>query len=74
VEELHNRYKIELENLYNIDEKGFQIGQTGGEAVIVKRSQGPPLIPSTGTSKWVIIIECISATSRVLNPIIIHIG
>ena len=37
---LHN---IEPEDEYNMDEKGFQMGQVGGEAVIVDKSQGPLL-------------------------------
>jgi hypothetical protein len=57
-----------------MDEKGFQMGQTGSEPVIVNKLMGPPIIPSTGISKWVTIIECVSASGRVLKPMIIHIG
>jgi transposase len=38
VEELRKLYNIESEDEYNIDEKGFQIGQAGGEAVIINKS------------------------------------
>jgi hypothetical protein len=74
VEELRKLHNIEPEDEYNMDEKGFQMGQAGGEAVIVNKSQGPPIIPSTGTSKWVTVIECTSAVGRVLKPMVIHIG
>ena len=50
------------------------MGQTAGEDVIVNKSQDPPVIPSTGTSKRVTIIECTSASGRVLKPMVIHIG
>jgi hypothetical protein len=49
------------------------MGQAGGEAVIVNKSQRPPIIPLTGILKWVIIIKCISAVGRVLKPMVIHI-
>jgi hypothetical protein len=72
--ELRTRYNVEDQDIYNMDEKGFQMGQTGSEPVIVNKCLGPPVIPSTGTSKWVTIIECISATGQVLKPMVIHIG
>jgi hypothetical protein len=72
--ELRAQYNIESDDLYNMDEKGFQMGQTAGEDVIVNKSQDPPVIPSTGTSKRVTIIECTSASGRVLKPMAIHIG
>jgi hypothetical protein len=74
ISDLRALYKIENENTYNIDEKGFQMGQTGSEPVIINKLMGPPIIPSTGTSKWVTIIECVSASGRVLKPMIIHIS
>ena len=49
------------------------MGQAGDEAVIVNKSQGPPILLLTSISKWVTIIECISADGRVLKPIVIHI-
>jgi hypothetical protein len=50
------------------------MGQTGSEPVIINKLIGPPIIPSTNTSKWVIIIEYVSILGRVLKPIIIHIS
>jgi hypothetical protein len=38
VEELRKLHNIEPEDKYNIDEKGFQMGQAGGEAMIVNKS------------------------------------
>ena len=74
VAELRHQYGIELDDMWNMDEKGFQMGQCGGEQIIVNKSIGPPVIPSTGTSKWVTIVECISAAGQVLKPMVIHIG
>ena len=74
ISDLRTQYQVELEDLYNMDEKGFQMGQTGSEPVIMNKAIGPPIIPSTGTSKWVTIIECISAAGRALRPMVIHIG
>ena len=72
--DLRTRHNVEDQDIYNMDEKGFQMGQTGSEPVIVNKCLGPPIIPSTGTSKWVTIIECISVTGQVLKPMVIHIG
>jgi hypothetical protein len=49
------------------------MGQCGGEQIIMNKLIGPPVIPSTGISKWVTIVEYISAADRVLKPIVIHI-
>jgi hypothetical protein len=69
--ELHN---IELCDISNMDEKGFQLGQIQGEAVLFDKTMGPPVIPSTGITKWVSIIECTTADGRVIKPYVIHIG
>jgi len=74
ISDLRTQYEIENDDTYNMDEKGFQMGQTGSEPVIVNKSLGPPTISSTGISKWVTIIECISASGQVLKPMIIHIS
>jgi hypothetical protein len=74
IEELRKYYNIEPEDKYNMDEKGFQIGQADGETIIINKSQGPPIIPSTSILKWVTIIKYISAVGRILKPMVIHIG
>ena len=72
--DLCEQYQVEDQDIYNMNEKGFQMGQTNGEQVIVNKSMRPPVIPSIGTSKWVTIIECISAAGQVLQPMVIHLG
>jgi hypothetical protein len=37
VDELYARYLIDTEDIWNIDEKGFKIGYTSGEAVIINK-------------------------------------
>jgi hypothetical protein len=51
VKKLRKLHSIEPEDKYNINEKGFQIGQAGGEAIIINKSQKPPIIPLTGILK-----------------------
>ena len=70
---LQNEFDIPNWEIYNMDEKGFQMGQTVSDYVVFDKFSGPPVAPETGVSKWVSIIECMSYRV-VLKPYIIHIG
>ena len=71
---LQTQYQIPWSQVYNMDEKGFQMGQNVGDYVLFNALQGPPIAPSTSISKWVTAVECISATGTILPPLIIYIG
>ena len=71
---LKEEYNVGLDKIYNMDETGFQMGQNHGDYVIYDRTVGPPIVPTTGITQWVTAIECISATGRVIKPLIIHVG
>ena len=67
-------YQIAHINIYNMDEKGFQIGQIGKSLVVFNKRNGPPVSVSTGTSKWVSIIECVGMEGDLISPFVIHMG
>ena len=72
-ERLRDQYKINLEDIWNMDETGFQMGQTHATCVVFDPAVGRPTVPGTGNTKWVSIIECISH-ERVLKPYMIFDG
>jgi len=72
--DLRERYKIDLDDCYNMDKTGFQMGQTRSEVVIYTKSRGPLSIAMPGNTNWTSIIECISAIGRVIDPILIFVG
>jgi hypothetical protein len=74
VQTLQSQYKVLPQNIHNMDEKGFQMGQTSSDYCLFDAKSGPPLAPSTGNTKWVTVIECIAANGSSLPPYIIFIG
>jgi hypothetical protein len=71
---LRTKYNIQPQDIYNMDETGFQKGHSRGIWVIFSKQTGPALSSATGTTNWVTIIECISATGLSIKPMVIHPG
>jgi Tc5 transposase DNA-binding domain len=44
-ERLRNEYKVDVEDIYNMDETGFQLGQTTSNFVIYDPAMGRPITP-----------------------------
>ncbi|EKJ77781.1 hypothetical protein FPSE_02015 [Fusarium pseudograminearum CS3096] len=61
-------------NTYNVDENGMQLGETRAGivagTVMTTRSE----VIKTDNSTWASVIECISAGSRRLTPVVIFTG
>jgi hypothetical protein len=74
VEWYMKEYNIPWKRVYNMDEKGFQMGHIRGTFVVFSKEVGPPQAPSTGTSNWVSIVECIDAEGLAIPLMVIHIG
>jgi hypothetical protein len=68
------QYKIGPSNLYNMDETGFQYGRGKKERVITAYPINNNRIGSDSTRESLTLIECISASGWVINPIIIFAG
>jgi hypothetical protein len=58
---VRERYGIELYDIANMDERGLQLGQIQGKVVLFDKTMGLPVAPSTGITRWVLIIECVTA-------------
>jgi hypothetical protein len=70
-----DKYKIQLENIYNIDETGFQMGATSRSYVIIdKRSGGYGHSGSGSKGENITAIETSCADGTVLPPFIIFKG
>jgi hypothetical protein len=68
------RYDITWCDIFNMDEKGFQMGQIGKQLMVFDKRNGPPSSASTGTTNWVSVIECVDAEGGSIPPFIIHMG
>jgi hypothetical protein len=69
------KYKPDLNDIYNIDETGFVMGESEKVYVIIDRqykSMGHVLEGAKG--KWTTIIECISATGTAIPLYVIFKG
>ena len=71
VEEMISVHKINQGDVYNMDEKGFTMGQINKQKVIAAKGTLPAIMSQSSTREWVSIIECISADGFLLPAFII---
>ena len=66
-------YKINFTNVWNMDESGIQMGDTGREKVFCDAStnSGPAIVKSPHLEKWITSLETISAIGAKIAPLII---
>ncbi|CAK5265843.1 unnamed protein product [Mycena citricolor] len=72
--EVINKYQIKPANIYNMDEKGIQLGVAGRIAFVVDRDQKNVQAIASGNRELVTILECICADGTVLNPAVVFQG
>ena len=65
------KYQILKEDTYNMDEKGFALGQIGKQKVIASKHRLNTVLCQSGNREWVSLIECISADGVLLPAFII---
>lgn len=65
-------YHIHPNDVYNFDESGFQLGDSGKTKVVTSTefSENPSIV-TYDNREWVTAIECIGAAGQVLSPYII---
>jgi hypothetical protein len=71
----YSKYKPDLEDIYNIDETGFSMGESEKAYVIIDRqhrSMGHAIEGAKG--QWTTVIECISAAGISIPPYVIFKG
>ena len=73
-EGLVEEYNIPIENIYNMDEKGLQLGVGKRIAAIIDRDQKNVYNLEDGNRELVTVIETVCADGTVLNPSVIFKG
>ena len=73
-QEVVQRFHIDPQDIWNMDEIGFQMGHSQKENVVFNRTIGPPKAVTSGMTAWVSALECISMDGRALPPLVIHRG
>lgn len=74
LQQVIREYNIILENMYNMDEKGFMMGVSDKTHVICRRGRKNPRLTLNGSRTWVTIVEGISATEVALPPMVVSQG
>jgi len=66
--------KLQPEDIFNMDEKGFIIGMSLKAKVICQRGRWPPWVTQDGMREMLTVIECCCATLYVLPSFVIFKG
>jgi len=66
--------KIQPEDIFNMDEKGFIIGMSSKAKVICRTGRRPPRVTQDGTREMLTVIECCCAALYVLPSFVIFKG
>ena len=74
LKEIIEQYGITKPNMYNMDEKGFQMGVGKRVASIVDRDQKEVYNIEGGDRELVTVIECVGADGFLLDPSVIFKG
>jgi DDE superfamily endonuclease len=72
--EVIKEYRIEIENMYNMDETGFSIGNIQGAYVVVNKELQTKYQVHPGRQEWVTALECVCADGGKIPPFIILKG
>jgi len=64
-------YDIKQENMYNMDESGFAIGEKEATRCIINAQIRQQYQAKPGRQEWVTAVECICADGTVIPPLII---
>ena len=68
------KYNFQPHNMYNMDEKGFQLGMHNRAKVIIHHRHHPPIEKMDGSHKWITVMECTCANNSMLPPMVIYKG
>jgi hypothetical protein len=71
---LIRKLNAHLENIYNMDEKGFMLGEALKVKVIRRRGRKNPHYSQDGNCEMVHVIECISVAGMAIPPMYIYKG
>jgi hypothetical protein len=68
--EVCEKYGIHPKDIFNMDEKGFRIGCGGKQKVVTRSAQHRCYASSSTNRDYVTVIECVSASKRLLPPMV----
>ena len=74
VQSVIQKYDIQEEDTYNMDEKGFALGDAGKMRVLCSKQNMQTYVTQDGSREWVTLIECISVDGRLLSMFLIFKG
>ena len=74
VQDTIEKYNVNPENIYNMDESGFAIGSTQGACVVLDSRMRSQFQARPGRQEWVTVIECICGDGMVIDPLVIFKG
>ena len=66
--------EVLMENTWNVDEIGSMIGLGDNPLVIGPANVRKVVTMDPGTREWVTILECVNATNKALQPLVIFKG
>lgn len=72
--ELIQKYSIKPNNIYNMDEKGIQMGIGAQSRVLVDQNQKSIYMKVDGNQELVTLLECVCADGSALNPLAVFKG
>jgi len=72
--EVRSRYRIQAEDIWDADEKGFALEVAKGGKVLCNSKRRNPRIRHPGNREWVTLMEGISAIRRGISPLYIYKG
>jgi hypothetical protein len=64
-------FNIKPENIYNMDESGFAIGEKEGGRCIINAGVRQQFQAKPGRQEWVTVVECVCADGSVVPPLVI---
>jgi hypothetical protein len=71
-------YNVQLIHIFNIDEKGFQLGQVSRTNRVFNKklyeSKGVRQALEDGSSEWITVMACICSDGSALSPTLIFQG
>jgi hypothetical protein len=71
LEKVVAEYNIKPENMYNMDESGFAIGEKEAGRCIINAQVRQKFQAKPGRQEWVSVVECVCADGSVIPPLVI---
>jgi hypothetical protein len=70
---IKHEYKINDAHMYNMDESGIQMGDTGREKVFcsAENNSGPAIVKAPSLEKWITSLEAVCANGDKIAPLLI---